>query len=76
LWARLGAYQSGAYHTKLDSISTLLALLANIRLWWKLMAVTNTLVAYYITTIITAVKSFIVQAPGGASVIKLKGAPL
>jgi hypothetical protein len=40
------------------------------------MAVTNTLVAYYVTTIITAVKSFIVQAPGGASVIQLKGAHL
>jgi hypothetical protein len=40
-----------------------LALSANIRLGWKLMEVANTL-AYYDTATITAVKSFIVQAPG------------
>jgi hypothetical protein len=46
--------------TKLHSNGRLLALPANIRLRWKLMAVANTL-AYYITATITAVKNFIVQ---------------
>ncbi len=41
----------------------LLALPTNIRLEWNLMAATNTL-AYYEMAKITAVKSFIVQAPG------------
>jgi hypothetical protein len=41
---------------------SLLVLPINIRLGWKLMQVANTL-AYYDTAIITAVKSFIVQAP-------------
>jgi hypothetical protein len=39
-----------------------LALPANIRLEWKSMEVGNTL-AYYVLATITAVKSFIVQAP-------------
>ena len=41
-----------------------LGLPANIRLEWKSMEVGNTL-AYYDMATITAVKSFIVQAPGG-----------
>ncbi len=41
----------------------MLSLPANIRLGWKWMAVTNNL-AYYDKATITAVKSFIVQAPG------------
>ncbi len=40
-----------------------LVLPTNIRLGWKSIQVANTL-AYYDTAIITAVKSFIVQAPG------------
>jgi hypothetical protein len=40
----------------------LLVLPTNIRLGWKSMQVANTL-AYYDTAIITAVKSFMVQAP-------------
>ncbi len=48
--------------TKLHSNGRLLALLANITLRWKQMAVANTL-AYYVTATIMAVKSFIVQAP-------------
>ncbi len=42
---------------------SLLVLPTNIRLGWKSMQVANTL-AYYDTAIITAVISFIVQAPG------------
>jgi hypothetical protein len=49
--------------TKLHFNGRLLALPANIRLRWKLMAVACTL-AYYVTATITAVKSFIVKAPG------------
>jgi hypothetical protein len=41
---------------------SLLVLPTNIRQGWKSMQVENTL-AYYNTAIITAVKSFIVQAP-------------
>ena len=40
----------------------LLTLLSNIRLGWKGLPRTNTL-AYYENPLITAVKSFIVQAP-------------
>ncbi len=43
---------------------SLLVLPTNIRLGWKSMQVANTL-DYYDTAIISAVKSFIVQAPGG-----------
>jgi hypothetical protein len=46
---------------------SLLVLPTNIRLGWKSMQVVNTL-AYYDTAINTAVKSFIVQAPGYFSV--------
>ncbi len=49
--------------TKLHSNGRLLSLPANIRLGWKSMQVANTL-AYYYTTLITAVKSFIVKAAG------------
>jgi hypothetical protein len=42
---------------------SLLVLPTNIRLGWQSIKVANTL-AYYDTAIITAVKSFIVQAPG------------
>ncbi len=42
---------------------SLLVMPTNIRLGWKSVQVANTL-AYYDTAIITAVKSFIVQAPG------------
>ncbi len=41
-------------------------LLTNVRLGWKSMQMTNTL-AYYDKAIITAIKSFIVQAPGVSS---------
>ena len=43
---------------------SLLVLPTNIRLGWKSVQVANTL-AYCDTAIIIAVKSFIVQAPGG-----------
>jgi hypothetical protein len=56
--------------TKLHSIGRLLSLPANIRLRWKGMAVANTL-AYYVTATITAVKIFIVQAPGKANTLNL-----
>ncbi len=49
---------------------SLLDLPTNIRLGRKSMQVANTL-SYHDTAIITAVKSFIVQAPAGASTIKL-----
>jgi hypothetical protein len=49
--------------TGFHSHSRVLALPTNIRHGWKRMAVANTL-AYYETVIITAVKSFIVKAPG------------
>ncbi len=42
---------------------SLLVTPTNIRLGWKSVQVANTL-AYYDTAIITAIKSFIVQAPG------------
>ena len=47
----------------LQSYGRLLDLPSNIRLGWKWIEVANTL-AYYKTTTITAVKGFIVQAPG------------
>ncbi len=46
-----------------STLVSLLVLPTNIRLGWKSMQVENTL-AYYDTAIITAVKMFIVQAPG------------
>ncbi len=49
--------------------STFLALIQNIRLGWKDLPGTNTL-AYYKNPLITAVKSFIVQAPGGAAMLR------
>jgi hypothetical protein len=49
--------------TVIHYIGRLLALPSNFRLVWKWMALASTL-AYFDTSKITAVKSFIVQAPG------------
>jgi hypothetical protein len=53
----------GSWVIKLHSMDRLLALPANIRLGWKCLKMTP-LLTYYDTEFITAVKSFITQAPG------------
>jgi hypothetical protein len=55
MWARLGAYQSGALYRA--PLSRLLALPKKIRLEGKGMAFTKTL-AYYVTAKITTVKCY------------------
>ncbi len=55
---------------RLHSIGKILTMPTNIRFGWKRMEVGNTL-AYYTTATITAVKSFILQAPDKAVESKL-----
>jgi hypothetical protein len=54
---------------ELRSISSLIALPANIRLKWKLMAVANNL-PYYVTATIAVIQSLLVQTPGRHACIK------
>ncbi len=63
------AYHSGAL-TGLNPNGWLPVLLPNIRLGWKWLTLVNTL-AYYNTTRIAAVKSFIVEAQGIFFILKL-----
>jgi hypothetical protein len=62
LESKAGAYHSGALNSTLF-LKLAYSLARNIRLEWKWLTLTNTL-AYYNTARITAVKSFIVEAPG------------
>jgi hypothetical protein len=64
LWVRIGDYSRGE-HLKGASHMLAPALPINIRLGWRGLPETNAL-AYYENPYITAVKSFIVQAPGYA----------